>query len=97
RALGIAHHLIDGQTVDARHGCNGRALVMTVGDEHGPDQVVCGEYVFAHHAPRPFGLAVAARADGQVEGRGRRGGLTPWHVARFDRTPEFDRHGIASL
>src|SRR5487761_645280 len=56
--------------------------------------------MFAHHAPRPFGAAIAARTDGQIEalggftfpakrgtaGRGRR------EPVFFQRPAEFDRH-----
>ena len=40
-----------------------------VDQEQRPDQVVGGEHMLAHQAPRPFGLAVAARAGGEVEAR----------------------------
>ena len=67
RALGVAHGLIDGEPVDAGHRGDGGALVVAVDHEQRPDQIVGGEHVFAHQPPRPFRLAVAARAHGQIE------------------------------
>ena len=49
----------------------GTRVVRAVDDEQRPDQVVGGEHVLAHHAPRPFGLAVAPHAGGEVERRRR--------------------------
>ena len=92
RALGVAHRLVDGEAVDAGHRGDRRARVVAVDHEQRPDQIVGRQHVFAHQPPRPFGLAVAARADHEIErGRGE-GGLPPRRVAHFDRTPEFDRH-----
>jgi hypothetical protein len=67
---------------------------MAVDDEQGPDQVIGGQDIFPHQAARPFRLAVAARADDQIERWGG-GRLWPRCIAHFDRTPEFDRHGFA--
>ena len=44
-----------------------RARSLPVDNEQRPDQVVGGEHALAHHAPRPFGLAVAPHAGGEVE------------------------------
>src|SRR5439155_8268949 len=60
------------------------------------DQIVGGEHVLAHHTPGPFGLAVAARADGQIEGRGGAGAIPARNLAQFDRTSVFDRHHSSS-
>ena len=92
RALGVAHRLVDAEPVDAGHRGDAVALVVAVDHEQRPDQVVGGQDVFPHQPARPFGLAVAARADRQIEGGGGEGGLRPRRVAHFDRTPEFDRH-----
>jgi hypothetical protein len=67
RALDLAHDVVDGQAVDAGHRGDRRAAAF--GDEQRPDQVVGGEHVLAHHAPRPFGAAVAAEAGGEIERR----------------------------
>jgi hypothetical protein len=92
RALGVAHRLIHGEAVDAGHRGHRRARVVAIDHEHRPDQIIRGQHVFPHQPPRPFRLAVAAGADGQVKrGRGE-GCLPPRRVAHFDRTPEFDRH-----
>ena len=40
----------------------GMRVPVAVDQEQRPDQVVGGEHVLAHQPPRPFGLAVAARA-----------------------------------
>ena len=72
RALGLAHRLVDRQPLDAGHRGDRHARVRAVDDEQRPDQVVGGEHVLAHHAARPVGAAVAARAGGQVERRRRR-------------------------
>jgi hypothetical protein len=52
--------------------------------------------VFPHQPARPFRLAIAARANGQIEAGGGEGGFPPRRVAHFDRTPEFDRHVMIS-
>ena len=96
RSIPYVVAFFDGEPVDARHRGNGRALVVAVDQKQRPDQIVRGQDIFAHQPPRPFGLAVAARPNGQIEaGRGKRG-LAPRCVAHFDRTPEFDRHVILS-
>ena len=92
RALGLAHRLIDAEPLHAGHRGHGRALVVAVDHEQRPDQIVRGEDIFPHQPARPFRLAIAARANHQIEGGGGEGGLPPWRVAQFDRTPEFDRH-----
>ena len=74
-ALGVAHRLIDGEAVDAGHRGDWRARVVAADHEQRPDQIVRGQYVFAHHPPRPFRLAVAPGADHEVERRGGGGGL----------------------
>src|SRR5262249_37950763 len=55
--------------------------------------VVRRQHILAHHPPRPFGLAVTARANGEIERRGGNRRLPPRRVAHFDRAPELDRHG----
>ena len=45
----------------------GARTLRAVDDEQRPDQVVGGQHVLAHHAPGPFGAAVAARADREIE------------------------------
>ena len=92
RPFGVAHRLIDGEPVDAGHRGDGRARVVAVDHEQRPDQVVGGQHVFPHQPPRPFRLAVAPRADREVQRGGGEGALPPRRVAHFDRTPEFDRH-----
>jgi hypothetical protein len=92
-ALGIAHHLIDGEAIDAGHRGDRCARVVAVDHEHGPDQVVRRQHVLAHHPPRPFRLAVAARPHHQIERRGGEGGLAARCIAHFDGAPELDRHG----
>jgi hypothetical protein len=96
-ALGLAHDLVHRETVDARHRGDRGALIVTFRDEERPDQVVGRQHILAHHAAGPFRLAVAARANRKVEARGGRRGFEPRGVAHFDRTPEFDCHGIASF
>ena len=74
----------------------GCALVVAVDHEQRPDQIVGGQHVFAHQPPRPFALAIAARADHEIERGGGEGGFPPRRVAQFDRTAEFDRHDIVT-
>ena len=74
RALGVAHRLVDAEPLDAGHRGDGGALVVAVDHEQRPDQIVRGQDVFPHQPARPFGLAVAARPNRQVErGGGERG------------------------
>ena len=73
RAHRLAHRLIDREPLDARHRGDRHARIRAVDDEQRPDQVVGGEHVLAHHAPRPFGLAVAPHAGGEFERRLRAG------------------------
>ena len=61
-----------------------------VDQEQRPDQIVRGEDVLAHHAPRPLGLPVAARAGGEVEPLDRPG--FDRGEAGFDRTAVLDGH-----
>ena len=65
----LAHRLIDREALDARHRADRHAHILSGDDEQRPDQIVGREHVLAHHAPRPFGLAVAPHAGGEVEGR----------------------------
>jgi hypothetical protein len=65
---------------------------VAIDHEHRPDQIIRSQHVFPHQPPRPFRLAVAPGADGQIQRGGGEGGLPPRRVAHFDRTPEFDRH-----
>src|SRR4029077_1316148 len=84
------------EPLDARHRGDRYAQVRAVHDEQRPDQVVGGEHVLAHHAPRPFGLAVAPHAGGEFERRALR-----WCFeraqARFNRTAVFDRHIVLRM
>ena len=92
-ALGRPHRLLDREPLDARHRGDRRAGV--VGHEQRPDQVVHRQHVLAQQAPRPFGLAVAARADGEVEPEFRLGGRRLDRAdPRFglDRSAVFDSH-----
>ena len=93
-ALGIAHALIDGETVHARHRGNRRAGVFAFDDEERPDQIVGCENILANEATRPFGLAVTPKPRRQIEGRGARN--RPRAVPHLDRPPEFDRHFAAT-
>ena len=90
-ALGVAHGLVDRQPLDAGHGGDRHARLGPVDQKQRPDQVVGGEHVLAHHAPRPVGLAVAARASGEVEAGG--GPCLDRGEAGFDRAAVFDGHG----
>ena len=94
-AFGVAHGLVDREPLDARHRGDRRARARAVDQEQRPDQVVGGEHVLAHQPPRPFGLAVAARTDGEIErGFGRRLRLDRGEAAfGFDRAAVFDGHG----
>ena len=67
RPLGRAHGFVDREALDVGHGGDRRADLCAIDQEQRPDQVVGGEHMLAHHAPRPFGAAVAARADREVE------------------------------
>src|SRR5262245_1679293 len=95
RALGLAHHLVDGEAIDPGHRGNRCAGVVAVDHEHRPDQVVGREHVLAHQPPSPFRFTVAARADREIERGRREGGGPPRRIAHFDRTAELDRHLIA--
>ncbi len=53
-ALGIAHDLVDGEPIHARHRGHRRAGVAAVHHEHRPDQVVGGQHVLAHQARAPI-------------------------------------------
>ena len=96
RAFGVAHRLVDRKPLDARHGGDRRARSRPIDQEQRPDQVVGGEHVLAHQPPRPFGLAVAARPNGEIAagfGRGRCLGLDRRQTgAGFDRAAVFDGH-----
>ena len=92
RALGVAHRLVDAQPVDAGHRGDGAAEIVAGDHEQRPDQIVRRQDVFPHQPPRPFGLAVAARAHREVERFGGNRRLAPRSVAHFDRAPELDRH-----
>ena len=70
RPPGLAHRLIDAEPVDARHRGDRNALLLAIDEEERPDQVVRGQHVFRDQPPRPFRLAVAARALGEVEAAG---------------------------
>ena len=97
-ALGLAHRLIDREPLDARHRGDRLARVRALDDEQRPDQVVGGEHVLAHHAPRPFGLAVAPHAGGEIERGCARRALRPGEGGRgFDRAAVFDGHGVILL
>ena len=88
--LGVPHRLIDREPLDARHRRHRDARLRPVDQEQRPDQIVRGQDVLAHHAPRPLGLPVAARAGGEVEPLDRPGfdrGETG-----FDRTAVLDGH-----
>ena len=91
-ALGFAHRLIDRKPFDARHGVDRHARTRPIDQEQRPDQVVGGERVLADQPPRPFGLAVAARAHGKIEAGS---ALDAWPrpgQAGFDRPAVFDGH-----
>ena len=83
RALGVAHRLVDAEPLDAGHRGDRRALVVAVDHEQRPDQIVRGQDVFPHQPARPFRLAVAARADRQIERQGRRARLRARGVSRI--------------
>ena len=87
----------DGQPLDAPASTDAGAHPDAVDQEQRPDQIVGREHIFAHHAPGPFGAAIAARTDGEVESVGRRLGLHRGEAALFERTAEFDRHQEGSV
>ena len=91
-ALGLSHGLIDRETLDARHRVDRHARLRSFGEEQRPNQIMRGQCVLAHEAPRPLRLAVAARALGEIEtglalDLGLDGGETG-----FDGTAVFDGH-----
>ena len=45
----------------------GTRLLLALDEKQRPDQVAGRQHVFRDEPPRPFGLAVAARAVGEVE------------------------------
>ena len=67
RPLGDAHDLVDAVALDAGHGGDRLAPLLALANEQRPDQIVHREHVLGHQPPRPFGLAVAARADREIE------------------------------
>ena len=67
RPLGFANRLVDAEPVDARHRSDRNALFLAVDQEERPDEVGGRQDVFRNQPPRPFRLAVAARALRQVE------------------------------
>ena len=101
RAFGRAHRFVDRKPVDAGHRVHRRAHLGAVDQEQRPDQVVGGEHVFAHHAARPLGAAIAPRPDRQVELVGRCGGSHRRQAGRalqacpFNGAAEFDGHFAA--
>jgi len=60
-ALGVAHGLVDRDTLDARHRGDRHPLALAVDEKQRPDQVVGGEHMLAHHPAHPFGAPVASR------------------------------------
>ncbi len=59
-AVGMAQQLVDGVALHPRHRIHGDSAVFTVDDEHRIDQIIRGQTVFAHQAPRKLVLAHAA-------------------------------------
>ncbi|MCY1541600.1 hypothetical protein D9M68_773010 [compost metagenome] len=55
---------VDGQTLDARHGGDCLAAVVTVQDEHRQDQVVDAQAILAYQATGEIVAAIAAQAGG---------------------------------
>jgi hypothetical protein len=73
RPLGLAHRLVDAEPVDAGHRRDRNAPLRAVDKEERPDEVVRRQNVLCDKPPRPFRLAVAARAVREVETMGRIG------------------------
>jgi hypothetical protein len=93
RALGCAHGLVDRETLDVGHRGDRGTDVCSIDNKQRPDQIVGRQHMLAHHAPRPFGAAVAARTDRQIEavlaGRLR---FDRRRADPFERPTEFDCH-----
>ena len=70
RPLGLAHRLIDAEPVDAGHRGDRNAPLLALDQEQRPDEVARRQHMLRHQPPRPFRLAVAARAVGEVEAVG---------------------------
>ena len=92
-ALGVAHGLVDRKSLHAGHGSHRHAF-GAVDQEQRPDQVVRGQHVLAHEAPRPLGLAMRR---GRVVRSSRCAGLLSdlgldRRETGFDRTAVLDGH-----
>src|SRR3984885_5530977 len=85
RPLSLAHGLFDGQPVDAWHRGYRNALLLAVDQKQRPDEVARRQHMLGDQPPRPFRLAVAARAVGEVEamGRGDAGGFIHGDLGAF--------------
>ena len=70
RAHRRAHRFVDRETLDVGHRADGRPDLGALDQKQRPNQIVGREDVLAHHAPRPFGAAVTARAYRQIEAPG---------------------------
>ena len=70
RPPGLAHRLVDAEPVDARHRRDRNAPLLAVDEKERPDEVARRQHVLRDQPPRPFRLAVAARALREVETSG---------------------------
>ena len=92
-----ADRFIDREALDVGHRGDRRPDLGALDQKQRPDQVVGREYMLAHHAPRPFGAAVAARTYRQIEAFGRGSASTGEGRPRSQRPAEFDRHGALRI
>src|SRR5215468_3206710 len=90
--LGLAHGLVDRETLDARHRVDRHARLRSFGEEQRPNQIMRAQGMLAHEAPRPLRLAVAARALGEIETGLALGLDLDRGEAGFDGTAVFDGH-----
>jgi hypothetical protein len=51
---------VDAHALDARHGFDRFAFVLTVDQKDRPDEIIHGECIFSHEAARPIAFPVTA-------------------------------------
>ena len=85
RPLGLADRLIDAEPVHARHRRDRNAALVALDEKERPDEVARRQHMLRHQPARPFRLAIAARAVGEVEavGRGDAGRLVHGNLGAF--------------
>ena len=84
-ALRRADRLIDGEALDIGHRGDRRPDFGALDQKQRPNQIVRGDDVLAHHAPRPFGAPITARTYRQIEAFGRRLRLDRRRAGSFQR------------